>query len=522
MVKRIKKLIKKLTPTQQARMAEWADRWIEIGLRTGAADREKFKQGAEGCYQAAGLKWHNHVVWVSSPLVLALAAPVASLVIQMRCRGLRHAVDEALDDVVRDTVNEPANGSLVDAVRHAVRDAVNGAANDPENGDMDDAVRRAKLYGAVDPKINRAGVFDLYRDVRDAVDDDAADDVDKLVVAVVNGAVNNPVRRAMRDAVGDAVDDAVRNAVDNPVRDAVHRAVSIAVRRTVDDAVDYAVAHQAVAEVVDNQWKHAFDDVRFWGFCSSRNATYSNSFFREVCGLELAGDQWKGGLAYEAMVEAAYCWYPHRNFVMACERPTVIHRELTDRSEQNESSPISRMWSLFMEKPDSHRLHCADGPAIAFEDGWGVYAIHGVRIPFKQRHIVERPETITVEEIETEQNAEIRRVLIDRYGPARYVADSGARVVCELGADNPMVGLRTARLLRKRVPGHESIVYADLLNSTPEPDGTVKRYMLRVDPNAYGGKASRNLHAAVASTWRNADGSLHFEDWRDYAPVFES
>jgi hypothetical protein len=504
MVKRIKKLIKKLTPTQQARMAEWADRWIEIGLRTGAADREKFKQGVEGCYQAAGLKWHNHVVWVSSPLVLALAAPVAALVIQMRRRGLaHHAVDEALDDAV------------CDAVRRAVRDAVNGAANDPENGDMDDAVRYATLFGTVDYKIDRAGVFDLCSAVRGAVDDDAAGDVDKLVVAVVNGAVNNPVRRAMRDAVGDAVDDAVRNAVDNPVRDAVHRAVSIAVRRT----VDYAVAHQAVAEVVDNQWKHAFDDVRFWGFCSSRNATYSNSFFREVCGLELAGDQWKGGLAYEAMVEAAYCWYPHRNFVMACERPTVIHRELTDRSEQNESSLLR---DLLGEKPDSHRLHCADGPAIAFEDGWGVYAIHGVRIPFKQRHIVERPETITVEEIETEQNAEIRRVLIDRYGPARYVADSGAQIVCELGADDPVVGLRTARLLRKDVPRDEPIVYADLLNSTPEPDGTVKRYMLRVDPNAYGGEASRNLHAAVASTWRNADGSLHFEDWRDYAPVFES
>ena len=62
----------------------------------------------------------------------------------------------------------------------------------------------------------------------------------------------------------------------------------------------------------------------------------------------------------------------------------------------------------------------------------------------------------------------------------------------------------------------------DLLNSTPEPDGTVKRYLLRVDPNAYGGEASRFIHAAVASTWRNADGSLTFSDWRDYDPDAES
>ncbi|MDR0481271.1 MAG: hypothetical protein LBG66_05230, partial [Gallionellaceae bacterium] len=207
----------------------------------------------------------------------------------------------------------------------------------------------------------------------------------------------------------------------------------------------------------------------------------------------------------------AFCWYPLRDFAVVCERPVVFHRE---------SASLQAVWG-------THSLHCADGPVVAFQDGWGVYAIHGVRIPFRQRHIVERPETITVEEIEAEENTEIRRVMIDRYGPARYVADSGATVVCELGADHPIVGLRTARLLRKDVPGDEEdegepIIYADLLNSTPEPDGTVKRYMLRIDPEAYGGEASRNLLAAVASTWRNADGSLHFKDWRDYAPVFES
>ena len=73
------------------------------------------------------------------------------------------------------------------------------------------------------------------------------------------------------------------------------------------------------------------------------------------------------------------------------------------------------------------------------------------------------------------------------------------------------------------MPDDEPIIYADLLNSTPEPDGTVKRYMLRVDPNAYGGEASRNVHAAAASTWRNStSGELTYRDWRDYVPAAES
>ena len=37
------------------------------------------------------------------------------------------------------------------------------------------------------------------------------------------------------------------------------------------------------------------------------------------------------------------------------------------------------------------------------------------------------------------------------------------------------------------------------------------------------GEASRNLHAAVASTWRvGADHRLAFANWRDYVPRFES
>jgi hypothetical protein len=71
-------------------------------------------------------------------------------------------------------------------------------------------------------------------------------------------------------------------------------------------------------------------------------------------------------------------------------------------------------------------------------------------------------------------------------------------------------GLRSARLRRKdpKAGRGEPVVFVDLLNGTPEPDGTVKRYLLRVDPSAYGGEASRYVQAAVASTWRNADGNL--------------
>jgi hypothetical protein len=207
-------------------------------------------------------------------------------------------------------------------------------------------------------------------------------------------------------------------------------------------------------------------------------------------------------------MEAACWWYPHKDFVMVCERPTIINRELTNPNNR-------RGWG-------SHRLHCADGQAVAWADGWGVYAIHGVQIPFKRRHIVEHPEHITLAEIDAEQNAEIRRVMIERFGMVRYVRESGAKVVHSIGADHEIVGLRSAVLYCKNLADDEPIVCLDMLNTTPEPDGSTKRYMIRVDPKCYGGKAATDCLAAMASTYRYKDGSLLFKTPNEYAPSAES
>lgn len=259
----------------------------------------------------------------------------------------------------------------------------------------------------------------------------------------------------------------------------------------------------AVRSVIKYGWQQQFEgqfddfeDLAYW------------SFLREVCMVDVPQNLWERRQLFDATVESAGWWWPHQKFVMACERPQSIHQErvLASRSDDDPQP----------------RLHCDNGPAVAWPDGWGIYAFHGVRIPYALRHIVEQPERTTVAEIENEPNVEIRRIMIDQYGPARYVQGSGATVVHELPVNHPTMGLRGARLLRKEFSDDQPIIYVDLLNSTPEPNGYVKRYMLRVDPHAYNGEAACNAHAAAASTWRNPDGSMVYEDWRDYRPDVES
>jgi hypothetical protein len=119
-------------------------------------------------------------------------------------------------------------------------------------------------------------------------------------------------------------------------------------------------------------------------------------------------------------------------------------------------------------RDDRNRLHCADGPAAVFSDGYKIFSWHGTIVP---EDVILHPEEITVERIDKETNIEIRRVLMDRYGLPRYLEDSGAEQIAEdeLGV-----------LLRKNVTGDEPIVMAKVLNATPEFDGTRKIYFLRV------------------------------------------
>ena len=119
---------------------------------------------------------------------------------------------------------------------------------------------------------------------------------------------------------------------------------------------------------------------------------------------------------------------------------------------------------------EQNRPHNDKGPFCRWRDGSALYAIHGVRVPWT---VVEHPESITVAQIEKEQNAEVRRVMIERYGLSRYIIDSGSKIVRE---DDYGI------LYKKEVSNDEPIVVVKVVNSTPEPDGSFKDYFLRVPP----------------------------------------
>ncbi len=68
-------------------------------------------------------------------------------------------------------------------------------------------------------------------------------------------------------------------------------------------------------------------------------------------------------------------------------------------------------------------IHCETGPAIKYSDGFGIYGLNGVRLT---EQIVMAPETLTLEQINSESNQDVRSIMIDRFTWERYITDSNA------------------------------------------------------------------------------------------------
>ncbi|WNF30655.1 hypothetical protein RI138_29620 [Streptomyces sp. C11-1] len=139
-------------------------------------------------------------------------------------------------------------------------------------------------------------------------------------------------------------------------------------------------------------------------------------------------------------------WWPYERAVVIAERPDVLHRD------------------------EAGRLDHGEGPALAYGDGFALYAWRGMPVPAA---FLAELSTLTPERIRAEENAELRRVMLEYYGYDRYLTESGAE---------PVHRDETGILWRIALDGDEDVVMVEVVNSTPERDGTHRTYWLRVPP----------------------------------------
>lgn len=129
-----------------------------------------------------------------------------------------------------------------------------------------------------------------------------------------------------------------------------------------------------------------------------------------------------------------------------------------------------------IELDERRRPHHMQEAAMEFADGFKAFAIEGVAI---DRHVLEHPDQITPEMINSARNVEVRRIMMQIYGMDRFLQNGHAKLVSQDECGELYCVDIPAALAG---PRGEPLVFVRVKNSTPEPDGTYKHYILRVPP----------------------------------------
>ena len=190
---------------------------------------------------------------------------------------------------------------------------------------------------------------------------------------------------AVRVSVWASVWDSVWDSVRDSVRDSVGASVWASVGDSVRDSV--------VRDSVVRDSGYGQHDANWIGFYD---------YFKEVCGLDEQTSKLFGILE---IAKNAGWWLPHQNICWISERHNILKRD------------------------GAGRLNADGEMAVQYPDGWGIYACHGVRLPFNYGSV--KRTQWKAEWVLNEKNAELRRVLIQEIGYSKLCRDLNAKKVNE-------------------------------------------------------------------------------------------
>ena len=454
-------------PEHKAQLDAWRDKWIQVALDCRPLtleDKAAMEVALEGLYRAASLPPPLHIVYAPSPIVGAFAATFASVV--WWCRDKPEEAAKFFGGIV------PSEMQLKQAVQQACL-VLSGKIPSPKieyNEATDQATWQATAeatWQATDQATRQATVEATAEATWQATDQ----------------ATDQATWQATRQATWQATDQATWQATEQATRQAAAEATEQATAEATDQAAAEATwqaTDQATRQATEQATRQADPLVGFLLKCSSRFWSMRNggnqwaawcaylSFFRNVAKLPLDYSKWEH---YEQAALHSGVRYMHPKFVIVCDRPKVIKQD------------------------DQHRPHCSTGPWCEWPSGEKWYAIHGVLVP---EQVVLAPETITTEQLASEANSEVLRVMAQRMGWHLFLERMGT-VIIDSWVD-PWTNLQYDLLDLKERKGERQPRWLRM-RSPVLKDGTTPDYIERVDPALTSAQAAR--------TWQfqKADGS---------------
>ncbi|GII57882.1 hypothetical protein Pth03_62710 [Planotetraspora thailandica] len=200
---------------------------------------------------------------------------------------------------------------------------------------------------------------------------------------------------------------------------------------------------------LDGAYGMRFHPGRNWDTAQCVSWVAHYDALRRAAGVVFTPEQSRQLDLWATLARSCGWWWPREDVCVISERPVAIGTEVAGDDGEV-------------------RLHCSDGPAVRYADGWDVYAWHGTRVP---SWVIIDP---TPERIAREANVEVRRCAIEQLGWASYIDQAGLRLVASApDPGNPGVELRLYNMRKET-----RVLLA--VNGSVERDGRRRRYGLTV------------------------------------------
>ena len=119
----------------------------------------------------------------------------------------------------------------------------------------------------------------------------------------------------------------------------------------------------------------------------------------------------------------------------------------------------------------SNHIHRDNGPAIYLDDGRVLYCWHGWMVP---EWFILNPEVIDIKLILRTGNMELKRLLIERYGEGKFLAEVGGEQIAEdtfgklWKIERENFGVEDANFVRELFGEKRSIIFAEVKDASTD------------------------------------------------------
>lgn len=411
----------------EAKLKNFTNEWFARAHRTRPIDRNELSNAINDLYEMVGLP-HPKIIIASNPLIMVIAATFASVLAYKK-------INPGAD-------SHTFMAAKQELVGHEFHDMTVKKSFSLREDIIDEATLKAFDRAFQFTEGARIGSFHSGT-AGDAVNC-ALVDASKIV-RTDQGVLLDESNFRLETYLAREIFKCTANAIDLSDSDWTSNVASGAAETSLIDQVISSLGagcDRTIKMLIDS----IYESRQMIKYCNTQELDdFKTNVYAEILGVPLPNPE-----LFEAVHKVWKKCGPiimHKNFAMASEFPTHFNID------------------------EDGRLHGDGQPSQQWKDGWKLYHWHGVRVT---RQFAEAFDTITVSDIESESNLEIRRLMLERYGVKRFLIDVGAKEV-----QRDECGI----LYRHSVhEAFEPIAIVEVTNSTSEPDGTYKKYFLRVPP----------------------------------------